>query len=109
MLNVLPVRDMILAEELTESVSKGGIFIPETYVDKDKSVCRKVRVIAVGPGIVHVTNEGAKIQVTVSDMCGAPIEPGTVLLTTKYVQMVNVDDRRLRLFRAEDVSAVYGA
>jgi len=105
-MSLTPARDMLLGEEITESKSAGGLFIPDTYVDKDKSVCRKVRIVAVGPGTVHICEDGSARRVTVSEMVGTPVEVGSVVLTTKYVQMVQVDRRPLRLFAASDISAV---
>lgn len=98
-------RDMILAEELTEKVSKGGIYIPDNYVDKEKARTRRVRVIAVGRGVANVLPSGEVRYLTPSDVAGFPIAVGDVLVVTKYVQLVNVGGKELRLFQASDVSA----
>jgi co-chaperonin GroES (HSP10) len=98
-------RDMILAEEIQEKVSKGGIFIPDTYVDKEKARTRRVKVVAVGRGVANVLPTGELRYLTPSDIAGFPISAGDVLVVTKYVQLVSVNGRELRMFQASDVSA----
>jgi co-chaperonin GroES (HSP10) len=102
-------RDMILAEELKDKVSKGGIYIPDTYVDTEKARTRRVKVVAVGRGVANVLPSGEIRYLTPSDIAGFPIQVGDTLVVTKYVQLVNVNGLELRLFAASDVSAKVGA
>lgn len=97
--------DQIVVEEIERERTTGGIFIPET-AEKDKTL--RCRVLGFGPGQLHVTQSGKKEIVTVHDIIGEKIANGDVVLVSKFTHTHEVNGRKVRIVKADQVIAVEG-
>lgn len=102
MSTINPTDDRILIRlEERNRVTQGGIQLPDNSVNKHKP--RPYRVVAVGPG--KLTDSGARLPM--------PCKENDVVLVLPFtgdplddVEMGAMQDRDLRIVKAEDVKAV---
>ena len=93
---IQPLGDRVVVErEKSESVTRGGIVLPDTA--KDKPV--RGRIISVGNGRLLDDGTRGKFQVKVGDR---------VLFTSYAGEEFKMGDRELMLMREEDILAVIG-
>ena len=95
----------IVGVELVERVSAGGVIIPDTVAGNDpsKAKCLRIKVTGVGPGLF--ASELGK-RVSVSQELGVDLEPGMVLYTNRFTNVLKVDGAELRVFTPSDVIGV---
>ena len=95
-MKITPLFDFVLIEPIKEeSVTKGGIVIPET-AREERSM--KGKIIAVGPGKV---NEKTGERITPS------VKPGQIVIFKKYApDEIKIDDKEYYFVREDDIMAV---
>jgi chaperonin GroES len=95
MMNLKPLSDRVVVRRVdSESVTKGGIFIPDAAAEK----ADQGTVLAVGPGKRNIeTGELIPLDVTVHDR---------VLFGKFSGQTVKVDGEELLILKVEDILAV---
>jgi len=93
----LDLRVLVLPDK-AEAVTKGGIFLPETEVDKQKFAQCKATLIAVG---INAFSEAKR------NPDFTPPEPGARVLIAKYggIMVKGKDGVEYRLMNDEDVTA----
>jgi chaperonin GroES len=94
MMNLKPLSDRVVVRRVdSESVTKGGIFIPDAATEK----ADQGRVLAVGPGRRNKEGQVVALDVAVNDR---------VLFGKFAGQTVKVDGEELLILKEEDILAV---
>jgi chaperonin GroES len=94
MMNLKPLSDRVVVRRVdSESVTKGGIFIPDAATEK----ADQGRVLAVGPGKRDKEGQVVALDVAVNDR---------VLFGKFAGQTVKVDGEELLILKEEDILAV---
>jgi len=93
-MNLKPLSDRVVVRRVdSESVTKGGIFIPDAATEK----ADQGRVLAVGPGRRNKEGQVVALDVAVNDR---------VLFGKFAGQTVKVDGEELLILKEEDILAV---
>lgn len=93
-MNLKPLSDRVVVRRVdSESVTKGGIFIPDAATEK----ADQGRVLAVGPGKRNKEGQVVALDVAVNDR---------VLFGKFAGQTVKVDGEELLILKEEDILAV---
>jgi len=93
-MNLKPLSDRVVVRRVdSESVTKGGIFIPDAATEK----ADQGRVLAVGPGRRNSNGELIALDVAVDDQ---------VLFGKFSGQTVKVEGEELLILREDDIFAV---
>ena len=93
-MNLKPLSDRVVVRRVdSESVTKGGIFIPDAATEK----ADQGRVLAVGPGKRNKDGQVVALDVAVNDR---------VLFGKFAGQTVKVDGEELLILKEEDILAV---
>lgn len=93
-MNLKPLSDRVVVRRVdSESVTKGGIFIPDAATEK----ADQGRVLAVGPGKRDKEGQVVALDVSVNDR---------VLFGKFAGQTVKVDGEELLILKEEDILAV---
>ena len=93
-MNLKPLSDRVVVRRVdSESVTKGGIFIPDAATEK----ADQGRVLAVGPGKRDKEGQVVALDVAVNDR---------VLFGKFAGQTVKVDGEELLILKEEDILAV---
>lgn len=94
-MNLKPLSDRVVVRRVdSESVTKGGIFIPDAATEK----ADQGTVLAVGPG---------KRNATTSEIIALGVAEGDKVLFGKFAgQTVKVDGEELLILKEEDILAV---
>lgn len=93
MSKIIPTRDNIVVEPVTEELSSFGLVIPDT-ASKEKPM--KGKVIAVGPG--KLNDEGKRIEMDV--------KVGDIVLFSKYGPTeVKVEGKEVLILSSSDIYA----
>jgi chaperonin GroES len=93
---IKPLDDRVVVEELeAESVTAGGIVLPETAKEKPQ----QGKIIAAGPGRMLESGERAPMCVAVGDV---------VILSRYGGDKVEIDGKDCRIMRETDILAVVG-
>jgi chaperonin GroES len=94
MMNLKPLSDRVVVRRVdSESVTKGGIFIPDAATEK----ADQGTVLAVGPGKRNKESELVALDVAINDR---------VLFGKFAGQTVKVDGEELLILKEEDILAV---
>lgn len=93
-MNLKPLSDRVVVRRVdSESVTKGGIFIPDAATEK----ADQGRVLAVGPGRRNKEGQVVALDVAINDR---------VLFGKFAGQTVKVDGEELLILKEEDILAV---
>lgn len=104
--------DQLVCEEIVRKKA-GSIIIPDTATDKDRTHTIRCRVLAMGPGTLHVSDDGKRRRLTVDDLVGHKVKVGDVILISKFTHTIEDDSRKpdqgkLRIVKADQVLCVEG-
>lgn len=92
---LVPLGDRVVVQrEEAESMTSGGIVLPDTARDKPQ----KGSVIAIGDG--HTKDDGTKVPLTVK-------EGDRVLFSSYAGEEINLSDEEYLLLRESDILATY--
>lgn len=82
---VTVTQDKLLLTELAapKKTHSGRLFVPEN-IDESQSKTLRCRVLAIGPGQVHVTPTGKRVRVTVDEILGTKVRVGDVVAVLRF-------------------------
>ena len=97
----------LILEEI-ELKKHGRIIVPDTAESERLMRCR---VLAKGPGEIHVTESGKKVRLTVAEIAGQRINVGDEVLILKYSHTGEIDGPngtrvKVRISKADEIKAV---
>ena len=95
--------DKIVGVELTATQSPGGILIPATHVDTRRTATKRLRVVQVGPGYF---SDQLDRRISVAEQVGHAIEPGDIIVVSRYVYEHELDGVKYRVCQATDILAI---
>jgi co-chaperonin GroES (HSP10) len=67
--------------------------------------CLRIQVLAIGPGNLHV-EAGNTRRIRVTELLGAEIKVGDVVVTNRYTNVMKVDGRDVRVFGPGDIIGI---
>jgi co-chaperonin GroES (HSP10) len=81
-----PSADRVVAREIEQRETRGGIVLPATAKDAtSKNTLRRLEILAVGPGAIHAQDGHEPRRLTCQEIAGVPLEVGSVVLAARYL------------------------